>query len=249
MPLVSTFQKDDGTVRTGIYHSDLTYHTQNGAQPIVLTAAPRKSRYPGKPSYVKLRVPPDPHEYQLSIEHDGIEAVLAQLPLNVPVNVQAIGSRETAVLEVAGGYVPAPAPQQQQRAVAQPQQQQPQAASYPGAVLPTRQQQEAAQLPFTHAYYRAFMAAHAVANKVLIDCGDAFVRITPGEKLEFTRNIATSFFIQAQQQPDRPLQGNGQPKSAAAAPPPPAPAPRPQPAAAQRSPFEDDPDDPDGLPF
>lgn len=229
---MSTFQKDDGTPRTGIYHSDLCFYTQYEAKPIVLTAHPRNSRYPGKPSYVKLRVPPDPHEYQLSIEHAGIEQVLAQLPLNVPINVMALGSREAAALQVVGAAPAAHTPQQPQGPVPQ---------------APTRQEQEHSQPPLTHAYYHAFMAANRVATKILQDCGDTYARITPGERLEFARNIATSFFIAHQQHPDRALTGNGQkPKPT---PPPPPPPPPPQPAAARSpSPFDDD-DDNDDLPF
>jgi hypothetical protein len=217
---MATFTKADGTPKSGIYHSDLVYLTGNGPATIVIRSAPTASTYKNRPPYVRLQVPPDDKEYKLDIEHAGIQQVLVSIPLNTPVQVKATGKGDEAQLVVFGQSA-ATSPQS-----AAPQQQQAPAAAPPPntqpAYVPPRELP-----PMTRAYFHCFMAAHEVATKVLHDCGDAFARITPGERLEFTHSVATHFSIGLEHNPDRPLRavknGNGH------APAPPAPQQQPDP--------------------
>jgi hypothetical protein len=209
---MATFTKSDGAVKKSIYHSDLVNLTAS-APATVIFGQPRASRYPNKPPVVAVTVVGDPTTYTMEIEHAGIQQVLASIPPNAAVQVKATGERQGAVLQVLG-YSAAPPPQAAapaQQSFAPPAGPPPAAAPPPNtqpAYVPPREQP-----PMTRAYFHAFQAAHEVATKVLHDCGDAFARITPGERLEFTRQIATTFYIDQQHNPDRPLRavknGNG----------------------------------------
>jgi hypothetical protein len=240
---MSTFSKKS------LYHSDLAGHTANGPQPIVLLGAPQASKYQGKPPYVRISFPGDPGEYNLSIEHAGIQTTLAAQPLNVPLMVQAMGRGDAAVVQVHGAANGAAAPQQ----YAPPAQTQQAAQAYqppqhaPAYVAPAQKP------PMTHLYAQCMSAAHSVVTGFLEHSGDAFLGLSPEARLAVTKDIATHFSIELCRNPDQLLRGGQQPAQAPLQAPQPVPAaappaaPAPQPVAAGGGPFGDDPDS--SLPF
>jgi hypothetical protein len=64
----------------------------------VLTARPRPSRYPGKPEYCDLTIGGE--SWQYNCESPAIAEQLQAVPLNTPLRIHALGSKDAAHLEV-----------------------------------------------------------------------------------------------------------------------------------------------------
>jgi hypothetical protein len=78
-----------------LYHSKLR---DLGCVSAVLTARPRPSKYPGKPEYCDLTIGGE--SWQYNCETPAIAEQLQAVPLNTPLRVTALGSKEAAHLEV-----------------------------------------------------------------------------------------------------------------------------------------------------
>lgn len=178
--------------KKGVYQSELVQVTSDGPIDVILTSHPQDSKFQGKPKWLGFKVAGNGgSEHQLHIENEAIEQALAAQPLNTVLSIQAHGSRDSATIEVGG-------------ATAQPPRQQSQTN---GNSQPPQQSNGNGQTPVTHEYFHALTAAHAVTSKFLEDSGDAFIGATAGDRLEFVRNVATTFFIEHQRNPQRPLRG------------------------------------------
>ncbi len=93
------------TARTRtLYHSALRAMGEVSA---VLTARPRPSRYPGKPEYCDLTIGGE--SWQYNCESPAIAEQLQAVPLNTPLRIHALGSKEAAHLEVEQGENRSPA--------------------------------------------------------------------------------------------------------------------------------------------
>jgi hypothetical protein len=64
----------------------------------VLTARPRPSKYPGKPEYCDLTIGGE--SWQYNTETPAIADQLRDVPLNTPLRITALGSKDAAHLEV-----------------------------------------------------------------------------------------------------------------------------------------------------
>ena len=83
--------------RKGVYHSELVRVTEPDGLSITLTGKPRESQ-DGKSFYVYFKHECEDHYY--TIENDAIKEYLEACPLNVPVTINAFGSREEALITV-----------------------------------------------------------------------------------------------------------------------------------------------------
>ena len=81
--------------RRTLFHSALR---QMGPVVAELTAKPRPSKFPGKPPFAFFVIDGVEREYQ--VENEAIAQALQEVPLRTPVRIEALGSKDAAVLDV-----------------------------------------------------------------------------------------------------------------------------------------------------
>ena len=86
--------------RSNLYHSALREMTQDGPVRLQVLEEVRESKWAGKPCYCLIKLENEEAGRYLQVENDEVRATLDSAPRGSWLSVVALGSRETAVLEV-----------------------------------------------------------------------------------------------------------------------------------------------------
>ena len=88
------------TARKTLYHSELRGRSETEPVRIQILEEPRESKYAGREPYALVKIEGDEVGRYYAIENPEIFSQLGALPRNTWLAVTALGSRESAVLEV-----------------------------------------------------------------------------------------------------------------------------------------------------
>jgi hypothetical protein len=162
--------------KKGVYHSELV---KAGAVRAMFTTGVMPSKYAGKPPFIAFKLESG-EEHTYSIENEGIEATLANLPQNTWLTLHAEGSRDTATITFDEAPTQAQIKTNGKEAKAAPQ------APAPAAPLADQ------------------MAECLLAAGQAVEAYQAKIGEIPDEA---TRTIAISLFIEKQRNPGKTIGG------------------------------------------